>query len=247
MIRIPILSFTLALLAGNAGKLSAAELVLPVAYASTEGPAVITGPLANADLTFQWLFDDSQLSAVPAGSKFTAIGFRLDTGQPDRPGIEHVFSKWELQLSSSLNPAGALDPIFANNIGSDVVTVRSGPYTLPVNSLPGGTGPNGFFFVSFTTPYTYSGADLLLTLRQSASSGLPLLPLDGVSPADVTGVADSVRGGGTDATSGQAQFSNIPITALRYTPIPEPRSVLLMLAALSLPCWAAARRRRIRD
>lgn len=150
---------------------------------------------------------------------------------------------WELQLSSSLNPSGALDPIFANNIGLDAVTVRSGPYTLPINSMPGGTGPNGFFFVFFTTPYTYSGGDLLLTLRQNASSGLPLLSLDGVAPADVTGVADSVRGGGADATSGQAQFSNIPITALQYTPIPEPRSALLMLAVLSLPVWAAARRR----
>jgi hypothetical protein len=224
------LCFTVALITGSAATLSSAQLVLPAANASAEGPAVITGPLANADLTFQWLFDGSQLPAVPAGSIFTAIGFRLDAGQPGRPGIEHVFSRWDLQLSGSLHPAGALDPVFANNVAADVVTVRSGPYTLPANSLPGGAGPNGFFFIPFTTPYTYSGGGLLLTLRQNGSSGLALLPLDGVALAGLAGVADSVRGGGDDATSGQAQFSNVPVTALQYTPIPEPGSALLMLA-----------------
>jgi hypothetical protein len=242
LIRTQTLCLTLALLAGSAANLFSAQLVLPVANASAEGPALITGPLANTDLTFQWLFDDSQLSAVPVGSMFTAIGFRLDAGQPDRPGIEHVFSRWDLQLSRSLFPAGSLDPDFANNIGADAVSVRSGPYTLQVNSLPGGADTNEFFFIPFATSYVYAGGDLLLTLRQDASSGQSLLSLDGVALADLTGVADSVRGAGANATSGQAQFSNVPVTALQYTPIPEPGSALLMVAALFLPVWAVVRR-----
>jgi hypothetical protein len=132
--------------------------------------------------------------------------------------------------------------MFANNIAADAVSVRSGPLTVPVNSLPGGSGPNGFFFIPFTTPYAYFGGDLLLTLRQNGLSGLALLPLDGVELADLTGVADSVRGGGADATSGQAQFSNVSVTALEYTPIPEPGSAFLVLAGLFLHGWAVVRR-----
>jgi hypothetical protein len=83
-------------------------------------------------------------------------------------------------------------------------------------------------------------ADILI--RQDASSGQSLLSLDGIALADLTGVGDSVRGAGANATSGQEQFSNVPVTALQYTPIPEPGSALLVVAALFLPVWAVVRR-----
>jgi hypothetical protein len=220
-----------------------AQLVLPVGNASVEGPALLTGPLANSDLTFQWVFSESLVADVPVGSTFTAIGFRLDAGQASGPGIEHVFSMWDLQLSGSLNSPGTLDPVFANNIAPDAVTVRSGPYTLPVNAFTGGAGPNEFFFLSFTTPYVYAGGDLLITLRQNGISGLPFLSLDAVPLSDLTGLADSVRGSGADAQSGMAQFSNVPVTALQYTAIPEPSSALLFIAAL--PLFVAGARYRL--
>lgn len=236
------LSLIFALAICGAGTVSASQIILPNDFSASEGSAELLGPLANVDRTIQLAFDDSQLTSLPTGSAITAIGFRLNAAQPDRPGIEHTFSAFDVQLSGSLNPVGALSANFADNIAGDAVTVRSGPYTLPVNSLPGGAGPNAFFFVPFSTAYVYAGGDLMITIRQNATGG-SLFVVDAVSAEELTGVADSVTGA-FGASSGTAQFFNVPVTALEYTaPIPEPATWLLILAALPLFRMAVGRTR----
>ena len=85
----------IALSAATVSPLLSAQLVLPATNAAVEGSALLTGPLANTDLTMQWLFDEMLLGGVPAGSAFTAIGFRLDAGQIDRPFYRACFHQVE--------------------------------------------------------------------------------------------------------------------------------------------------------
>ena len=73
-------------------------------------------------------------------------------------------------MSASLHSPGTLDITLANNIGADVVTVRSGALTMPADSFSGAGNPTAFGFeIVFTTPYVYRGGSLLITTRQTGN------------------------------------------------------------------------------
>lgn len=221
-----------------------AVIVLPGAYSASEAPASIATPLTNSDSTFQWVFASSSLVGLNPGTAIVGIGFRLDGGSSDRPGVDLTYSTWDLQLSQSNNPAGSLSATFADNIAADVVTVRSGPLAIPAGSLPGGPGPNSFNFIAFTTPYVFSGGDLLLTLRQDNTGGAPLVAVDGVGLADLAGVADTVRATSATETTGTAQFFNVPVTALEIQTVPEPSAAWLVFGGFGTLLLLSRLRRR---
>ncbi len=223
----------------------AATIVAPNVYAAAEAPHLAVGVFrgGNVDHTFQWIFPASDFTKVPLGSRITAIGFRIN-GASAGQRLSASFAQWNLQLSSSNNPSLTLSSVFDDNIGPDVVTVRSGPLTLTANSFPSGPNPNQFYDILFSTPYVYNGGELLMTLRHTAHSG-PQSLIENDADAVASGYGNSVGviSGFTDSF-GIAKFGNFPVT--RFTYVPEPTGLLLGAAGvfvMSVSCRCVSRAR----
>jgi hypothetical protein len=93
---------------------------------------------------------------------------------------------------------------------------------IPANSLVGGAGPNPFYVIDFTTPFLYTGGDLLIT---DTNPGNKAFAVDAVSVNSVA--ATAACNGGVCGV-----IYNFPVTELLATPaaaIPEPSSLLLCL------------------
>jgi len=232
--RVALLAFTLACLCVPA---VADSVVVPNANAAVEAPARLNIPFAPASATdFQWQLAASQFAGVAAGSQFTAIGFRLDGGEPTGPSSAATYSNWQLTLASAVNPLGGLSATVAANMGADALVVRSGQLVIPMNSLIGGAGPNPFFVIAFDTPYVYQGGDVVLLLTHTGRDVDRLTSFFADARLRGDGIGDTAFGG-------LAGFFNYPVTWLQYTaaePVPEPATWIL----LALGCFAVARRRR---
>lgn len=111
-------------------------VVLPNSNAAANGNSGTVIPFAEGtqDVLFQWDIAGSQFGSVPVGSSITALGFRLAGTQSTLPSAPLTIGTFDLQLSTSLNPIGALSATEANNIGPDAVTVLSGPLVIPTNA-----------------------------------------------------------------------------------------------------------------
>lgn len=208
----------------------AATIVAPPEFDGVDGTGLIFGPLQDGPITFQWLIAASNLSALAPGDYLGSIGFRIHSGYPAAPSFGGTYATWNLTLSPSLNPIGALDTSFAANIGPGAVLVRSGPLTVDAASFAASSSTPPFTFISFSTPYAYSGGDLLLTLTHTGTTGTGFGNDAFFNPA----TTDAVLHNSFNATSGSAHFFNVPITAFETTdaplPVPEPASSLLAAA-----------------
>lgn len=183
-------------------------------------------------VTFQWDVAASQLTSL-VGTTITGIGFRLQGGAPTWP-TDSLSPSFDLELSGSANPIGSLSSTQANNIGANATTVYNSSLDIPVNSLVGGSSPNPFYVINFTTPYAYAGGDLLLTLNS----------VGGIGPyVDANNIYDpngpySVTYGDTSATVhgySAAEFYSFPITEFQYTALtPEPGYLVLLGVMMAL-------------
>jgi hypothetical protein len=205
----------------------ASLLVAPNANAETNGSTDQFGVFGNGQgtaITFQWDLAASQLTPLD-GTAITGIGFRLPGGARNISSPTTVGS-WDLELSGSLNPIGSLNATPANNIASNAVVVyNNSSLVIPANSLIGGAGPNPFFLINFTTPFTYTGGDLLMTVTEPAITNLM------VDANSVDALGDTAACFGTSC---QAQFYNYPITEFQYSAVPEPASFLLITTQITL-------------
>jgi hypothetical protein len=232
----------LLILIASAGVAQADLIVAPSANTSANGNADTIVPLGEQDdtWTFQWQLAGSQLSAM-VGDTVTGIGFRLATGESSVPAGTSIGS-WNLELSSAANALGSLSSTVTSNIGPHATSVFDNSITLP--ALTGGTGPNPFFLILFSTPYTYTGGDLLMTLN--VTNGNLLQELDG----NVVDANGNTVGFDFGDASTKVGFYNYPITEFQFTstttlPTPEPALLPLLLGGgFALISFHRAHRRK---
>jgi PEP-CTERM motif len=243
----------LTLLLGGVGQANASIIVAPNSNTSSAGNAVQFGVLDTPgdNVTFQYVYSATQFSTLTPGDEITGIGFRLPAGSSTFNSAL-VYSSFSLQIGQSTAAPGALSTTFAANQASDTVTAFSGPLTIPAGSFVGGAGPNPFYELAFATPYTYTGGNLLVTIRHSDVSSS--ISVDANTISGFSSVTDTAANFGSDnatQSDGQRGFYNSPVTAFYFSPVappptvpvPEPSSLALLSLGLGLAGWRRWRKR----
>jgi hypothetical protein len=191
-------------------------------------------------LALQTVIGTSLLTGLNVGDTIGGIQFRLDGGLATGPAVSTTWPDWSLTLSPSNNAPGSLSATFAANIATGAVTVRSGPLTLLADSMPGGATPNAFgALIAFTTPYTYTGGDLLLTLTHTNASSGPGATLDYQFLAN----AENQGAAGYQATTATL-FQQMAMPVIQLTTVPEPPAIVMAGTAAVAGVGLALRRRR---
>jgi hypothetical protein len=229
---------------------SAGTIVIPAQYANTGGNTSFLGPVNDVPMTMQTVFDSSLLSAIPIGSEITGITWRLSLNlgltRGPWPSSNRTWSEYQIELSESLNPAGSLSTTYASNIASDAVIVRDGPLTILTDGFPGGAKPSPFgTVIPFATPYTYTGGNLLVTIRHTGN--LVDTPFPGLDAATtIIGKFQTIFDTTNTDTSPTSNFSlGTPTFQFSYSAVPEPGTLALIgcgTAALVAYRWRRARR-----
>jgi hypothetical protein len=223
---------------------SAGSIVVPNAYTNTEAPNDINGPFSGSAITFQFQLSASQFGSVPIGSSITGIGFRLDSSYAtSEPTLSQTYANYQIVLSSATNALNSLSDTFANNEGADATLVYNAPLVLGPNALVGGSSPNPFLLLTFSTPYVYEGGDLVTTILYNNPTGSsPMsIDVDGLSSGD--GIGNVVLFDGYNSPTGSGGY-NYPVTEFVFgaSSVPEP-STFALAGAGAIACWLLRRRR----
>lgn len=225
-------SFLVFCFAGACG----ATVVVPNAYEAVDGNSSFAGPLSRFARTYQLLVDDSQMASV-VGHQITGVTWRLPGSTTSSwPAADVNYASFDVFLSGSVEPANRSLTMAENVVGAQT-HVRSGALTIPANSFTDTTpGPSPFgYVISFDTPYTYTGGNLLLELRQSVHDGTDR-SVDAASTAASTGYGtlfSALWGSGNDATTG-IQANAIVTQFVTVVPEPTATALLAPLAAVLL-------------
>jgi hypothetical protein len=233
----------LGLFAFAGARSNAAVVVAPNAEtsASQGNPQyLVFGNGGNLGYVFQAGYAASQFSSIPLGTKITSIGYRLASGEGTLTS-EIDYSQFNIQIGKAAEPIGSLSATFAANLGTDTVLARSGPLDIAAGTFIGGGTVNPFYQIPFSTPYTYTGGDLVITIRDTASVEYNF-DVDGVAVG--SGITDTNAAYGTDssATNGQSQFYNAPVIELTYGAVPEPASMGIAAVAATAALLRIRRR-----
>ncbi len=188
--------------------------VVPTAYSNTTGTSTFTGPLANAQRTYQLLIHESELAAIN-GDRIEGITWRLPaSATANWPLTDTTCSNFDIYLSGSVDPQNR-SLTFANNIVGVQKLVRSGSIRMSAGSFTFGGSPNQFGReIIFDSAYLYNGGHLLIEIRHTGFPG---------TSRSVDAIGTSVSGYGTlfsacwtgsyTGTSGsQGNFSVISLT-----------------------------------
>ena len=197
---------------------------MPPANANTNGTGG-TFTLLSSDYTGQQVYAASLLSGLPVGAVIDGFRFRLGPGQSTVTSATSS-SHFDISIGPSAFHPGSLSTSTAGNEGPGTVLARNGPITFPANSFVGGAGPNPFGpLIPFTTPYTYTGLDLLLTFSDTAFSTAIVCD----AQAGLVGTAQGRQDVGlyNSSTVPQNVDGFAVIVQFDYVTVPEPTTLTL--------------------
>lgn len=220
--------------------LPATTVVLPGDRATVEGNgATFTGTMFGSN-TLQLQIAESELLAqgLLAGYAITGLSWRLNDTATVSP--ESTISDLEILLGQAVNTVAGMSSTFADNVVNGVLAYDDA-YTFTAGGMPTGGSPNGFGpGVTFTTPYSYQGGDLILQVRrQPASAGFAW---DASSTHVGAGTHYQAVTGSFTATSG-AMTAHFPVMQLSYA-VPEPSTWMTLAAGVALMALGRFRRAR---
>ena len=233
----------------------ASSIVVPNGFANTVGNSPDSTELGLLPpIRAQELYGSGQFVSVGGALLIDQFAFRVTPGS----GAFHTeMANLDLYMSTSQRfpnlsggAAGLMSTTFADNLGPDNTLVYHGPVSWVSPGCPvNGSTPCAFdLLVTLQTPFYYNPSQgrLLLDLFITGLNGLAPGATDGVDFGDTpTGpIYGSVAGMvGLQGNAVASDFDNSgDITQFRYTAVPEPATMALLLTGLG--AGAVARRRR---
>jgi hypothetical protein len=218
--------------------------VVPGQYTSVEAGASDNAPLGASEQHFQQVFSSALLTNLSVGDWINAIAFRVQGGETALPAQTILI--YDISLSEAPNAPGSLSATFADNRGADFLTVRSGPLTINAGDFPGGSSPNDFGWIYFSTPYQYLGGDLLIEVDyQGFSDGRDANCVYSYSAS----LAQTAFGYGYNSTTADAGIYAEALVmgfSIMTDPVPEPSFFFMfgICALLLVPVLAEKNPRR---
>ena len=222
---------------GTFGTAQAATVVVPNGLASIEGNTNNGFPF-NLELfglssqRYQQVFAASDFAFLSEPQLITQIAFRPDAefGDPFSSTISNIL----INLSTTSVAPDGLSTTFANNVGADNTTVFSGQLSLSSADTGPATGPKDFdIVINLQNPFLYNPSLGNLLLDVKNFSGEPTTQFDAqFSEGDPVSRTFSLTGnvngstGSIDSLGLVTQFTTAPVS----TPVPEPTSVMGLLA-----------------
>jgi hypothetical protein len=226
---------------------AAAQVIAPPAFAATEGEIYQYAITQVGAWTYQVQYAAAQLSGLTPGQQITGLRFRVDNTLATTPQTL-TYSDYTVQLSQATNPITGMSTTFAAN-QLNPVTVYDAPLTFDAADMPTGSFPNAFGpTITFATPYTYQGGDLVLYFTHSVSStgsengvGMDATLVQNTETgyrAFIQNSQNAATANGTTATIVITQFVTTANAA------PEPAAAVLFATGLLPVLGAVVRRQR---
>ncbi len=198
--------------------LAQSTAVVPTALNGVEGSLFY---IYNGPLTFQQVYAPTQLSGLTPGSIITGMQLRIDSVLNASPAS--TVTNFDVYLGPSNFAPGSLTNNVANNQGAGTVQVRAGSLSFAENAFPTGGSPNAWGpVIPFTSTFTYTGGNLLMTIAHTTPSneldfdlgtGLSDVQIFQAQAYNATTLTDSEPG---SAIAVQFTFTAIPEPAVWY-------------------------------
>lgn len=208
------------------------QQVLPGGLANVEGNSSLAEPFNSPSFRFQQVFAASEFAYLGPGTtaRVDLITFRIDGASASQVAL--FFGGSSVALSSTQRGVDELSQVFADNLGSDAVSVWSGALSLGSFAQPGAM-PQAWQFqgsIPVTTPFYYNPAMGNLLLDIVAAGGRAFLPgaLDAQNIAgDSVSTLFALDG---NSSIGIADTRGL-VVRFDITIVPEPDTWLLVTAA----------------
>ncbi|MBL8822913.1 MAG: hypothetical protein JNJ77_10025 [Planctomycetia bacterium] len=219
----------------------AQTVVVPPSRANSEGNTGLQYTTTGGSI-FQQLYGSSLLSGFPIGSQITAMQVRLNGGDPSGPSEVLSTPNFDIYLGPSNFTVGSLSSSVAANQGPGTVQVRNGPLSFGINSYPGGATPNAFGpVINFSTPYIYTGGDLLMTITWSHAQAFTFIRWDFDNA--IVGAQYRENGFYNDPVVPNNVTNGALIVQFQYAAVPEPTTLAFTgCAKLVAGAWYYRRR-----
>jgi hypothetical protein len=215
--------------------LHAASLVIGGAsLATTEGSTGSNsgGFIGSSNFTLQYQILSTDLAAqgLTVGSTITGVRARLHEGTVMTG--DRTINDFEITLAQAANVFGSMSTSYASNMLSPML-VRDGSITFLDAQMPEGSIPNAFGqLVSFSTPYVYTGGDLIFMYSRLAVTGGGAVTTDSHDGGGV--VVQRLVANSFHASSGTLG-TTFSVLQLEFNSVPEPsRTMLLLLSGCGL-------------
>ncbi|QYK52787.1 MAG: PEP-CTERM sorting domain-containing protein [Fimbriimonadaceae bacterium] len=214
--------------------------VVPTGFENT--PANLSFSLSSTTTgrTYQLMFSATQMSPF-LNSNLNGMQFRLNESVSSNYAGT-TFTDFDIYLGEGVD-ISTRSSTFANNFVGGKTLVRSGGLTINPNEyLAGGSPVNPFGPVISFNNYLYTGGNLIIELRYSASSSAtPVLDAVGSATLGYGTEFAGAWGSGITGTTATTITANTFVTQLTATnPVPEP----FTMGVLGIAALAIAKRRK---